>query len=450
MTKPSSYNQYMQNYSVADNWKLIAGNTENISQVVVIPAYAEKNMLLPTLASLARNMPASLDYSFILCVINNKKNSPEEVKINNQQTLKYLQALVKKTSLGDRNLNQDSKDIMQLIADSRLRLGYIDASSEGQEIPEEEGGVGMARKIGMDKALSLLSECCSLKKNILSLDADTLVQSNYLAAIKDCFINKVKTAVIAYEHQEPADDEERAAIYCYEIFLRYWILGLKYAKSPYAFHSIGSAMACSTNAYLDVRGMNRREAGEDFYFLNKLAKVGKINYAKKTCVFPSARASLRVPFGTGKRIQRFLTHEQEEYVLYDPQIFAILANWLLLMEKPFPFDANDIIKNAELIHPLLASFLSDCSFEQAWTKIRLNAKDEHALIKHFHCWFDGFKTLKLINYLSREFYPPINMFAALESILKMQKIDIPEFVSAGNHPELAQQKKIVQYLRHIT
>ncbi len=450
MTKPSSLNQYLQNYSVADRWQLMAGDTENISQVIVIPAYAEKNMLFPTLVSLARNTPSSLDYSFVLCVINNKKNSPEEVKINNQQTLEYLRALVCKNILGNMHINRDLINLLQIITDSGLRLGYIDASSEGQEIPAKEGGVGMARKIGMDTALYLLSKSSSLKKLILSLDADTLVQSNYLAAIKDFFTADVKTAVVAYEHQEPANNEERAAIYCYEIFLRYWILGLKYAKSPYAFHSIGSAMVCTTDAYLNVRGMNRREAGEDFYFLNKLAKNGNINYVKKTCVFPSARASLRVPFGTGKRIHRFLNHEQEEYVLCDPRIFEILAQWLRLMEQTFNYDEKDIFKKAGLIHPSLAFFLDDCSFGQAWMKMRRNVKNEVTFINQLHSWFDGFKTLKLINYLSREYYPPIDMFTALEQILEMQQVYVPEFVCAANHRELALQKKIVQYLRKIT
>ncbi|MGV8059335.1 MAG: hypothetical protein AB2L12_15120 [Smithellaceae bacterium] len=450
MTNPSSLNQYLQRYSVANRWKLIAGNTENISQVVVIPAYAEKNMLFSTLASLAQNTPSSLDYSFVLCVINNKRNSPDDVKKNNKQTLEYLQALVLKKSLEHLNLNNGLKDIFHIIADSRLRLGYIDASSEGHEIPAKDGGVGMARKIGMDLALSLLSKSAPSKKIILNLDADTLVQSNYLSAIKFYLTGKVKTAVVAYEHQEPADDEERAAIYCYEIFLRYWILALKYARSPYAFHSIGSTMVCSTDAYLAVRGMNRREAGEDFYFLNKLAKVGNINYIRETSVFPSARASGRVPFGTGKRVQRFLTHEREEYVLYDPQIFEILAKWLLFMEKPFNYDEKYILENAGLIHPLLASFLTDSCFIQAWNKIRRNVKNEAALINQFHCWFDGFKTLKLINYLTKNFYSQINMFDALKTILKMHKIEIPECVFAADNPELTQQKKIVQYLRRIT
>ena len=43
-----------------------------------------------------------------------------------------------------------------------MKIGYINASSKGYEIPRNVGGVGMARKIGMDKALRLLkgnSQC---------------------------------------------------------------------------------------------------------------------------------------------------------------------------------------------------------------------------------------------------------------------------------------------------
>ncbi len=75
--------------------------------------------------------------------------------------------------------------------------------------------------------------------------------------------------MVAYEHQDKADDKGRAAIYCHEIFLRYCLMRLKYAKSPFAFHSICSAIICSTETYLTLRGMNQREAGEDFYFINK-------------------------------------------------------------------------------------------------------------------------------------------------------------------------------------
>jgi len=95
-------------------------------------------------------------------------------------------------------------------------------------------------------------------------------------------------------------------------------------------------------AYVEVRGMNKREAGEDFYFLSKLAKIGKISYIKETCVYPSARPSTRVPFGTGSRVQRFLSGKGQEYLLYDPQIFVILADWLELMKNPYNYGEYEL------------------------------------------------------------------------------------------------------------
>ena len=76
-------NKYLKNYAVDETWPLIANDTDHISQVVVIPAYAEREMLFSTLASLARNTPAALASSLVICVVNNQMNSPEEVKKNN-------------------------------------------------------------------------------------------------------------------------------------------------------------------------------------------------------------------------------------------------------------------------------------------------------------------------------------------------------------------------------
>jgi glycosyltransferase involved in cell wall biosynthesis len=450
MNKPFSIDTYLQNYSTVGKWNLMANDTENISQVVVIPAYAEREMLFSTLASIAQNEPSSLERSFILCVINNKSDSPSAAVTNNLDTMNYLEALVRKKPLRRLGSGEGLNHILQLLAETKLKLGYIDASSKGYEIPQNAGGVGMARKIGMDAALQLLRNGSAVRNLILSLDADTLVQKNYLSVIKKYFTQNVKTAIVAYEHQMPLNYEEKAAICCYEIFLRYWVLGLKYAKSPWAFHSIGSTIITSTKAYVEVRGMNKREAGEDFYFLSKLAKIGEISYIKETCVYPSARPSTRVPFGTGKRVQRFLSGKLQEYLLYDPQIFVILADWLELMKNPYNYGEYEILMKAERIHPKLTTFLENCGFAAVWSKIRRNVKDEKTLIRHFNDWFDGFKTLKLINYLTKEVYPQINMFVALNCILSLQGITELNLNSEAKIPELEDQMKILQYLRTIT
>jgi glycosyltransferase involved in cell wall biosynthesis len=450
MNKPSLLEDYLEKYSAGKNWHLVSGNIENISQVVVIPAYAEKEMLFSTLLSLAQNHPPSLEYSLILCVINNKSDTPSEQVSNNKTTIEYLDALVRKKVLGKFNSDQTTYPQLLKIADTQLKLSYIDASSQGCEIPLRDGGVGMARKIGMDMALRLLRKSCSEKKLIISLDADTLVQPNYLAAIKNYFTAKIKTAIVAYEHQMPDDYEGQAAICCYEIFLRYWVLGLKYAKSPWAFHSIGSTIVTLTDSYLKVRGMNRREAAEDFYFLNKLAKIGNIDYIRDTCIFPSARSSSRVPFGTGKAVERFLSGKTQEYLLYDPQIFTIISQWLEFMNTALLMHEDEILSYAHKINPALKSFLVDSRFADAWSKIRRNAKEEKTLRHHFHDWFDGFKTFKLIKYLTKTVYPQIDMFEALARIFPLLGIPGSKINTRSKIPRLEEQMELLQYLRKIT
>jgi hypothetical protein len=450
MNKPSLLEDYLEKYSAGKNWNLVTGDVENISQVVVIPAYAEKEMLFSTLVSLAQNPSTSLEYSLVLCVINNKSETPPDQVSNNQTTIEYLDALVRKKALGKFNFDRKIYPQLLEIADTQLKLSYIDASSKGCEIPKSDGGVGMARKIGMDMALRLLKKSSSEKKLIISLDADTLVQTNYLAAIKNYFTPKIKTAVVAYEHQMPLNYEEQAAICCYEIFLRYWVLGLKYAKSPWAFHSIGSTIVTSTDSYLKVRGMNRREAGEDFYFLNKLAKIGSIDYIRNTCVFPSARSSSRVPFGTGKSIERFLSGQKQEYLLYNPKIFTIISEWLEFMNNALLMPEDEILTAAHRINPALKSFLVDSRFVDAWSKIRRNAKEEKTLRHQFNDWFDGFKTFKLVNYLTKTVYSQIDMFDALAEILSLLEMTGSKINTGTKIPQLEEQIELLQYLRKIT
>lgn len=453
MRKKSLINNYLHKYSVAEKWQLTTNGIDNISQVVVIPAYAEKEWLFSTLASIAENQPSSLDYSFVLCVVNNKENSPSEDIENNFRTIERLDALVMRKSLKKFSAEHKIYPLLNNIAASKLKLGYINAASKGCEMPTRTGGVGLARKIGMDMAVRLLENHSASSPVILCLDADTLVGNSYLSVIKKYFTPEIKTAIVAYEHQMPDRYEQQAAMVCYEIFLRYWTLGLRYAGSPWAFHSIGSTIAVSNDAYVEVRGMNRREAGEDFYFLNKLAKTGAIHYIKETCVYPSARSSTRVPFGTGKSVQKFLSgiDQEEFYSLYDVRIFTVLRDWLKLMRSEcLMSDEDEILTKAGKIHAELKNFLKISDFAVIWSKIRRNSKDAKIRARQFNDWFDGFKTLKLIHYFTTEIYPKIGMFEALNKILAMSEIQGLKHHSEIKIPSLEYQVEVLQCLRSLT
>lgn len=402
---PRQIKEYENKFTFLDR-PLVSSELGGIEQVVVIPALAEKNSLPATLASLARNPEQELGRTLILCVINNrgaKVCSDREIK-DNQDTIHYLHDLI----------NGRPGNLPPA-----LRLAYIDAASPGREMPDKYGGVGTARKLGLDTALKLFDYTRPGEKLLISLDADTLVEDNYLEAIRSFFRAEQAAAVVNYAHKVPADARERLAICNYQIFLRYYVLGLRYAGSPYGFPSLGSTMVCTAEAYVAVGGMNRRDGAEDFYFLNKLAKFKAVGTIGTTTVYPSGRPSRRVPFGTGRRIIRFLEEGQEEWLLYDPRIFFILKRWIEAMEAAPDRETAEIMIAAGQIDLRLLSFLELHQFAAAWSKIRQNVRQHEGRQRHFHCWFDGFKTLKLVHFLTDHGRPQINMFSALEGLLRL-------------------------------
>jgi hypothetical protein len=446
ISKREKYLRTCENFQVRP---LVATSVEGIEQTVVIPALAERDSLFRTLATIAQNPANDLRRTLVICVVNNHRPPlTEDVEIrNNQETLSVLNALVFGHATNPHLPGGIRKDI-QRISGSSLRLSFIDASSYGLEIPERDGGVGSARKIGMDAALRIIDSETANGGVICCLDADTLVEENYLASVWRYF-NRTgdPAAVSAYAHQKPDDPELLAAICCYEIFLRAYVIGLSYAGSPYAFHSIGSTMACTSEGYTAVRGMNRRGAAEDFHFLNKLAKNGKIGVVSETTVFPSPRPSNRVPFGTGQRVNRFLTGQTDEYRLYDPRIFDILGKWLASVEAAPDRNPESILADAGRIHPQLETYLRTSRFAENWLVIRKNSGDPGQLRRQFHVWFDGLKTLRLVHHLSRSAYPLVPMFNGPTGDIPLAGRPLCRVDSPGVIPEPEEQFQILTSLR---
>jgi len=443
--------RYLEQYGIRMNRPCRTAPTDGGERVVVIPVLAESAMGFGTLAGLSENSPNELAKTLVLCVINNRRPphaDPAEI-LDNRVTLTLLNGIVRgdahPLSLPDR-----TRDDLARIAGSELRLGWIDASSPGWEMPEREGGVGMARKIGMDTALALLNGQPSRRGLICCLDADTLVERNYLSAVGNHFSETHDAAaVVRYAHQKPENPGLLSAICCYEIYLRSYVMGLSFAGSPYAFHAIGSTMVCTAEAYLDVRGMNRRRAAEDFHFLDKLAKIGKIGLVGTTTVFPSPRPSRRVPFGTGRRMHRFLQNGgRDEYLVYHPVIFSILREWLAVMDADPDEDPDLLLNLARKIHPELRNYLDLCRFSDRWMQVRRNCPDPLHLRHQFHVWFDGLKTLRLVHHLSRSSYPPMSMFEGLKLLLSQMGQILPsitDFHSGIPEPEM--QFRILEELR---
>jgi len=443
---------YLEHYAVGPRWELIANDMSRIDNAVVIPSLAEREHLFATLASIATNPRPELDRTLVICVINNGAHGHAlpGVYDNNQQTLEILGELLH-DRISDAAGEALCPDLAAILA-AGLRLAVVDASSPGRELPERDRGVGLARKIGFDLALEVFDHAGDTPGLLFSLDADTLVADNYLEAVRTFFARYTRhAAFIAFRHQAGDTPDAEAAIACYETFLRYYVLGLWVAGSPYAVHSIGSTIACTAEGYAAVRGMNKRKAGEDFYFLNKLAKLRGIGFIDATTVYPSARQSDRVPFGTGRRITRFLEGQRYEYSLYNPEIFAILGKWIDCMAvcADERCDAAAVMARAAAIHPLLVRYLEGLHFEDVWHRLKRNNKTARTLRYQCHVWFDGFRTLKLINFMTRHGLEPVPMFDAVRRVLVMAGSDAVPADGDGVIPLLEVQQRFLAHLREF-
>ncbi len=398
--------KYLQTRAIQDPWRIAGCSESSFAGAVVIPALAESAHLFATLRSLAANPPELLTLFFVLVVVNHREDAPQGDKEDNYETLELL-------------ATQDPEL-------APLRLAWVDAASPGLEMPAKAGGVGLARKIGLDLALTRL-DFTDKSPLLICLDADTLVESSYLPAL-DCHFGHSTCggAVIPFCHRPGESPEQQLAIDRYELFLRSYVLGLSLAGSPYAFHTVGSAMACTASAYLRMGGMNRRPAAEDFYFLQQLHRTAGVEQIQGTLVHPSPRPSHRVPFGTGRSISRTLWEDAGAVMFYQPECFRILGDWLKTATGSPDREAAAMLAEATAVSPHLAEYLESAGFTGVWEGLRKNHREEKALRSAFHGWFDGLKTMKLIHHLSaatfsrcepEEALPPLLERAGLKRVI---------------------------------
>ena len=191
-TLPEKVQKYLDKYG-CKRWELEIESELKFDCVIVVPAIAEFDNLIILLNSLSENEFNKNYKVVIIFVINSIDTSSAEVKSENQKTLELFREVL--------NKNFSFHPIVKKINSTDLTIGFTDASSDGKEMPEKTGGVGLARKIGMDLALTIFDYSKPGKKIIICLDADCTVEKNYIEEIITSFNTKnINAGVINYEH----------------------------------------------------------------------------------------------------------------------------------------------------------------------------------------------------------------------------------------------------------
>jgi len=171
-----------------------------------------------------------------------------------------------------------------------------------------------------------------------------------------------------------------------------------------------------------VRGYPKRSGGEDFYLLNKLAKLGTITSLEGQCISITSRASHRVPFGTGPATKKIIAEGEGENsaIFYHPQCFEALRIFLHLV-------AQFRLRNLKELEPVLAEnglsielaktatlSLNAMNIDKAIEHCRKQGKTESQFIRQFHQWFDGFRTLKFIHAIRDKCLPMISLRESIQ------------------------------------
>ena len=407
-------NQYLQHKTLYGPQieRLPSGN---LGIVIVIPCYDEAELLF-SLMALQKCKMTRCDVEVIV-VINDSLTDSIDVKKQNALSYEMGQEWALKNF------------------QPKMRFHFL----YHQDLPPKSAGVGLARKIGMDEACFRLERMKNPKGVIVCFDADSKCDKNYLQAIEAHFKMYPKTDSCSIHFEHPLDGHQfepsiYEAIAQYELHLRYYIQAQAYTGFPFAYQTIGSSMAVRCDAYQRQGGMNKRKAGEDFYFLHKFSVLNSLSELKTTKVIPSPRKSNRVPFGTGKAVKDILANKNI-LLSYNLKSFIALKAFFELV--PSFYKANTPEAIAEIVNttaPVVSSFLEKVAFEEHLLEIQKNTKQLNKFLNRFYRWFNAFMLMKYVHYARDHFFPDqavelaASQLLALQYEIKVEKTDAKELL----------------------
>jgi hypothetical protein len=286
-------------------------------------------------------------------------------------------------------------------------------------------GVGLARKTGMDEALRRFNKTGKPEGVIVNLDADCTVQDNYLVSIENELLQRSdrKGCSIYFEHEVSGTRFPRViytSVYQYELHLRYYYQSLSFSGFPYVYHTVGSSVAVKCLAYLKAGGMNRREAGEDFYFIQKLIPSGGYFTLNSTTVYPSPRTSERVPFGTGAAVGKLVVNNEMPLLTYNPEAFRDLRVFFGMTEVLFNSVPGETCESYYHLPESLKKFFNENEFVVKINEIRSNTSGIESFTKRFFGWFNMFMIVKYLNYSHKSLFEKVPVLVAAEELLKIK------------------------------
>ena len=163
--------------------------------------------------------------------------------------------------------------------------------------------------------------------------------------------------------------------------------------------------------------MNKRKAGEDFYFIQKIIPLGNYYNLNTTFTIPSSRPSDRVPFGTGRTITDYIKNNAKPLKTYHFKSFQDLKQFLENWEKLFYINETDAFNFLNTLPESIRVFLETSDFRKHLPEIKSKTTTRDTFRKAFFRWFDAFRLMKYMHFSRDHFHPDIEIQDALELYL---------------------------------
>lgn len=282
-----------------------------------------------------------------------------------------------------------SVEYLKTVKDFPIEI--IDRTSRGRGWKGKDFGVGWARKTAMDH----ISAQAADNDIIISLDADTKFTTEYFRSVVESInINSDAVALsVPYYHELTGNEEKDRAILRYEIYMRYYAINLWRIKSPYSFTAVGSAIALPVKSYRAIGGMTPHKSGEDFYFVQKLRKFGEVLTWNREKVYPEARYSDRVFFGTGPAMIKGRGGDWKSYPVYPFEFFD---------EVKMTCDLFSVLLKEDVATPMDRFIKEKFPGKNIWQPLRENFRTEEKFVKACHHKIDALRILQYLKWRNAE------------------------------------------------
>lgn len=290
-----------------------------------------------------------------------------------------------------------------------------------KQLMNESVSAGLLRKLGMDEATDRFEQIENPKGFIINLDEGSEVESDFWEKLEIHFRKNRKTRACSLYFEYPLMDAGNhsilhKALLRYELYLRYYIQGLRFAGYPRAQQVHSPAFAVRCDAYQQQGGMNKKVVDEVFYFLHKYSAENQLSELNSSRIIPDISKSDSASLGSTRSLSKWISQGGEtEFTVINPLVFEILKDFFEQVPSLYT-------ETPKKLHPILEAYWHEISGNDKLLAIRKHVSNQNNFIKRFFHWWSPLCLLQFFHFCQKRGIEEIDIKSAASKIWLMSAL----------------------------